>query len=398
LFESTLAIFTPYPLMNMLTKILGIIGGGQLGMMITEAAKKMPEHISKIIVLDPTENCPAAQVGAEQIVADFKNKDAIIDLANKSDIITYEIESGDSDVLKSVEKNTEINPSPETLKIIQDKFLQKSFLLENNIPIPDFIKIEKIEDVKEGLENFGFPALLKARRDAYDGRGNFKINSKDEIQKAFDYFQGHDLLLEKYIPFKMEVSVIASRNTKGQIKTYPLVENIHEDNILRETIAPARVTDEITQKAEQIAEKIMMVLKGAGTFGIEMFVTHDNKIVINEIAPRVHNSGHHTLQSSETSQFEQHLRAILGLELGSTKLLYNTIMYNILGAKEFEGEYKSITLSESNVYLKMYGKQISKPLRKLGHFNLVAENDETVEQLLEKLKTLKEKVVTQRLH
>ena len=382
----------------MLTKILGIIGGGQLGMMITEAAKKMPEHISKIIVLDPTENCPAAQVGAEQIVADFKNKDAIVDLANKSDIITYEIESGDSDVLKSVEKNAEINPSPETLKIIQDKFLQKSFLLENNIPIPDFIKIEKIEDVKEGLENFGFPALLKARRDAYDGRGNFKINSKDEIQKAFDYFQGHDLLLEKYIPFKMEVSVIASRNTKGQIKTYPLVENIHEDNILRETIAPARVTDEITKKAEQIAEKIMMVLKGAGTFGIEMFVTQDNNILINEIAPRVHNSGHHTLQSSETSQFEQHLRAILGLELGSTKLLYNTIMYNILGAKEFEGEYKSITLSESNVYLKMYGKQISKPLRKLGHFNLVAENDETVEQLLEKLKTLKEKVVTQRLH
>jgi len=397
LFESTLAIFTPYPLRNMLTKILGIIGGGQLGMMITEAAKKMPEHISKIIVLDPTENCPAAQVGAEQIVADFKNKDAIVDLANKSDIITYEIESGDSDVLKSVEKNAEINPSPETLKIIQDKFLQKSFLLENNIPIPDFIKIEKIEDLKNGLENFGFPSLLKARRDAYDGRGNFKINSKDEIQKAFDYFQGHDLLLEKYIPFKMEVSVIASRNTKGQIKTYPLVENIHEDNILRETIAPARVTDEITQKAEQIAEKIMMVLKGAGTFGIEMFVTLDNDIVINEIAPRVHNSGHHTLQSSETSQFEQHLRAILGLELGSTKLLHNTIMYNILGAKDFEGEYKSITLSESNVYLKMYGKQISKPLRKLGHFNLVAKNGETVEQLLEKLKTLKEKVVTQPL-
>ncbi len=383
--------------MNMLTKVLGIIGGGQLGMMITEAAKKIPEHISKIIVLDPTENCPAAQVGAEQIVADFKNKDAIVNLANKSDIITYEIESGDSDVLKSIEKNTEINPSPETLKIIQDKFLQKSFLLENDIPIPDFIKIEKIEDVKNGLKNFGFPALLKARRDAYDGKGNFKINSEDEIQKAFNYFKGQKLLLEKFIPFKMEVSVIASRNTKGQIKTYPLVENIHEDNILRETIAPARVTDEITQKAEQIAEKIMMVLKGAGTFGIEMFVTLDNDIVINEIAPRVHNSGHHTLQSSETSQFEQHLRAILGLELGSTKLLHNTIMYNILGAKDFEGEYKSITLSESNVYLKMYGKQISKPLRKLGHFNLVAKNGETVEQLLEKLKTLKEKVVTQPL-
>lgn len=384
--------------MSVLTKILGIIGGGQLGMMITEAAKKMPEHISKIIVLDPTENCPAAQVGAEQIVADFKDEDAIIDLANKSDIITYEIESGDSDVLKSIEKNTEVNPSPETLKIIQDKFLQKSFLLENDIPVPEFIKIEKIDDIKEGLKSFGFPVLLKARRDAYDGRGNFKINSEDEIQKAFDYFQGQDLLLEKFIPFKMEVSVIASRNTKGQIKTYPLVENIHEENILRETIAPARVTEDVTQKAEQIAEKIMAVFKGAGTFGIEMFVTQNNNILINEIAPRVHNSGHHTLQSSETSQFEQHLRAILGLELGSTKLIHNTIMYNILGTKGFNGEYKSITLSETNVYLKMYGKQISKPLRKLGHFNLVAGNDETVEQLLEKLETLKEKVVTQPLH
>ena len=380
-------------LMIVLTKILGIIGGGQLGMMITEAAKKMPEHISKIIVLDPTENCPAAQVGAEQIVADFKDEDAIIDLANKSDIITYEIESGDSDVLKSIEKNTEINPSPETLKIIQDKFLQKSFLLENDIPVPEFIKIEKIDDIKEGLKNFGFPVLLKARKDAYDGRGNFKINSEDEIPKAFDYFQGQDLLLEKFIPFKMEVSVIASRNTKGQIKTYPLVENIHEENILRETIAPARVTEDVTQKAEQIAEKIMAVFKGAGTFGIEMFVTQDNNILINEIAPRVHNSGHHTLQSSETSQFEQHLRAILGLELGSTKLIHNTIMYNILGTKGFEGKYKPLDISNDNLFLKMYGKKISKPLRKLGHFNLVGTKGESIDQLLQKLETLKEKAV-----
>ena len=143
-------------------KILGIIGGGQLGMMLTEAAKKMPEHISKVIVLDPNQNCSASLVGAEQITADFKDKNAIIDLANKSDIITYEIESGDSQVLKSVEKDAEINPSPDTLRIIQDKFLQKSFLLENNIPVPEFIKIETLDDVKEGLKKFGYPALLKA--------------------------------------------------------------------------------------------------------------------------------------------------------------------------------------------------------------------------------------------
>ena len=377
-----------------MAKILGIIGGGQLGMMITEAAKKMPEHISKIIVIDPVENCPAAQVGAEQILADFKDKNAIISLADKSDIITYEIESGDSEVLKSVEKNTEINPSPETLSIIQDKFLQKSFLLKNNIPVPNFIKIETIEEVQEGLKKFGYPALLKARRDAYDGRGNFKINSKDEIQKAYDYFKGQELLLEKYVPFKMEVSVIASRNTKGQIKTYPLVENIHEENILRETIAPARVSEKITKNAENIANMTMDVLKGAGVFGIEMFVTQENDIVVNEIAPRVHNSGHHTLQSSETSQFEQHLRAILGLDLGDTTLEYPTVMYNILGSKSFEGKYIPIELSEHNVFLKMYGKEISKPSRKLGHINLVAKDNETIEQLLEKLDDLKEKVTT----
>jgi 5-(carboxyamino)imidazole ribonucleotide synthase len=372
-------------------KILGIIGGGQLGMMLTESAKKMPEHISKIIVLDPTENCPAAQVGAEQIVADFKDEKAIQELAEKSDIITYEIESGNSDVLKSVESKAEINPSPETLKMIQDKFLQKTFLSENKIPVPEFIKISSIDDLQQGLTKFGYPALLKARRDAYDGRGNFKVDSPEDMQKAFDYFKGQNVMLEKFVPFKMEVSVIAARNTKGQIKTYPLVENIHEHNILRETIAPARVSKEISDKSEEIAKHVMTVLKGAGVFGIEMFVTADDQIVINEIAPRVHNSGHHTLHSSETSQFEQHLRAILGLELGSVKLVHPTIMYNILGSKDFQGEYRPLEISEKNVFLKMYGKEISKPLRKLGHLNLVANQDESIENLIQRLIGLKEK-------
>jgi 5-(carboxyamino)imidazole ribonucleotide synthase len=361
----------------------------------------MPEHILKIIVLDPTENCPASQVGAEQIIADFKDKKAIQELAEKSDIITYEIESGNTDVLKSVENKSEINPLPETLRIIQDKFLQKTFLSENKIPIPEFIQIKSMDDLQKGLDKFGYPSLLKARRDAYDGRGNFKINSSEDTQKAFDYFKGTKLMLEKFIRFKMEVSVIAARNTKGQIKTYPLVENIHESNILRETIAPARVSQEISDKAEEIAKATMTVLKGAGVFGIEMFVTTDNDILINEIAPRVHNSGHHTLQSSETSQFEQHLRAILGLELGelgSVKLLHPTIMYNVLGSKDFEGEYKPIEISEQNVYLKMYGKKISKPLRKLGHLNLVSKEGESINDLLQKLASLKDKVMTTALN
>jgi len=373
-------------------KVLGIIGGGQLGMMLTEAAKKMPEKISKIIVLDPTLNCPAAKVGAQQIVASFKDESAIVDLANQSDILTYEIESGNSEVLKSVEDKVEINPSPETLQIIQDKLIQKKILAENNIPVADFFEIESLSDLKNKIPNFGFPVLLKVRRDAYDGRGNIKINSESEIKSAYDSFDGKSLFLEKFIDFKMEVSVIAARNTKGEIATYPLVENIHEENILRMTIAPGRVSSTISEKAKQIAIRTMEVLKGAGVFGIEMFVTENNDIMINEIAPRVHNSGHHTLQSSKTTQFEQHLRAILGLELGNTELVYHTIMYNILGPKDFTGKYKPVKIEFDDVFLKMYGKEESKPKRKLGHFNVVGRNNENVDQLLQRVNKIKNSI------
>ena len=374
-------------------KVLGIIGGGQLGMMLTEAAKKMPEHISEVIVLDPTPNCSAVQVGAKQIVADFKDEKAILDLADKVDILTYEIESGNSEVLKRAETKTVINPSPETLRIIQDKFLQKSFLSQNKIPVTDFVEIGSLDDLKNKIKQFGCPALLKSRRDAYDGRGNYKIKSEQDLEAAYNSFPGKTLMLEKFVDFKMEVSVIAARNTKGQIATYPVVENIHENNILRITIAPARVSDTIAKQAEKIAHDTMDFLHGAGVFGIEMFVTKDNQVLINEIAPRVHNSGHHTLQSSKTSQFEQHLRAILGQDLGDTKLIHPTIMYNILGTSEFSGKYKISDFGAENLYLKMYGKEESKPQRKLGHFNLVDANDSLgVEGLLKSLESIKKQI------
>jgi 5-(carboxyamino)imidazole ribonucleotide synthase len=374
-------------------QVLGLIGGGQLGMMLTEAAKKMPQHISKVIVLDPTENCPAAQVGAKQIIADFKDKNAILELASKVDVLTYEIESGDSKVLKIAESETTINPSPETLRIIQDKFLQKSFLRENNIPVTDFTSIESLPDLKQKITNFGYPSLLKTRKDAYDGRGNYKIRSESELEKSYNHFGGKSLMLEKFVDFKMEVSVIAARNTKGQIATYPVVENIHENNILKMTIAPARVSSDVAKQAELVAHKTMTVLHGAGIFGIEMFVTNNDKILINEIAPRVHNSGHHTLQSSKTSQFEQHLRAILGLELGETKLLHPTVMYNILGPNDFQGKYKISEIKSDNVFLKMYGKTESKPQRKLGHLNLVdLDNTKGIEGLLESLELIKKQI------
>jgi len=356
-----------------MTKRLGIIGGGQLGMMITEAAKNLSEYISEITVLDPTENCPAAQAGAKQIVGDFKDEIAILKLAEQSDIITYEIESGNTDVLSKLK--AEIEPSPSTLGIIQDKLSQKTFLSENGLPISQFYEITSLDDLREKIKDLGLPVLLKSRRDAYDGRGNFKITSSNEIEKAYQHFDGKNLMVEKFVNFKMEVSVIAARNTKGDITTYPLVENIHENNILKMTIAPARVSDDVINDAGEIAKKTMEVLKGAGVFGIEMFVDQNDEILINEIAPRVHNSGHHTLQSCKTSQFEQHLRAILGLDLGSTDLIHKTVMYNILGPDGFEGKYKSVQLEKDGIYLKMYGKVVSKPQRKLGHFNVVDMND-----------------------
>ena len=171
-----------------MAQILGIIGGGQLGMMLTEAAKKLSNEISEIIVLDPTERCPASQVGAKQIVADFKDEKAITELASKADIITYEIESGNSDVLKSLESKAKINPSPETLRIIQDKLLQKTFLSENGLPVEEFVQINSLDDLKEKIKKFGYPSLLKTRRDAYDGRGNFKIDSEDQVKTGYEHF------------------------------------------------------------------------------------------------------------------------------------------------------------------------------------------------------------------
>jgi len=374
-------------------KVLGIIGGGQLGMMLTEAAQNMKEQISKVIVLDPTKNCPASKVGAEQIIADFKDEDAIKKLSELSDIITYEIESGDSNVLKKLEEYTEISPSPETLKTIQDKLLQKQFLQKNGIPVAEFAIIENREELDQMIDKMGLPLLLKIRKDAYDGRGNYMINSKSEIDDALDLFSGKLLMVEKFIEFEKEVSVIAARNTKGEIATYPVVENIHENNILKMTIAPGRVSENVKKQAEQIAEKTMEVLHGAGVFGIEMFVTSDDEILINEISPRVHNSGHHTLQSSDTSQFEQHLRAILGMDLGDPSIKSPTIMYNILGPATFQGEYNMLCPKKNNIFLKMYGKLESKPQRKIGHINIVDKDNSGMDELLNQVEGLKKNLV-----
>lgn len=356
--------------------VIGIIGGGQLGRMLAEAAsssESLAGRISRTVVLDPTPGCPAAQAGAGQIVAGFRDSAAIRELASRADIITYEIESGDADVLESIQGETQVSPLPSTLRIIQDKLLQKSFLRDRGIAVADFAGVEGRGQLDEALARFGCPAILKARRDGYDGRGNYRIGSPDAAGAAAGHFGDRPVMVERAVDFGMEVSVIAARNTRGRVATYPAVENMHGEGILRTTVAPARAPREVLDEAAAVARRTIEVLDGAGVFGIEMFVERSGRVLVNEIAPRVHNSGHHTLVSSETSQFEQHLRAVLGMELGPTRLLRPAVMCNILGPDGFEGPYSlaGAPPAGGGAHLKMYGKAVSKPSRKLGHLTLV---------------------------
>jgi 5-(carboxyamino)imidazole ribonucleotide synthase len=355
---------------------IGIIGGGQLGKMIAQEAKRMS---FEIIILDPSEDCPASSLSDELILADFKSELAIRKLAKKSDVITYEIELANSKALKSLEsRRYPVYPSPETLRIIQNKFRQKSFLMHNNINVPKFDLVRSEESLRNLCTEYGLPAMLKACEDSYDGRGNFLISSKNKIHQALEFFHGKQCMLEKFIPFVMEISIMVARNSHGQIVSFPVSENIHKNNVLDMTIVPARISKKVGLKAKKIAEKTIGALKGAGIFGIEMFVTNDEDVILNEIAPRPHNSGHYSIEACSISQFEHHIRAILDLPLSKPQLLTPAVMVNILGSEGHNGTYKIKGIKEllaiPGVKLHIYGKKISKPRRKLGHITVTAKN------------------------
>ena len=354
---------------------IGIIGGGQLGKMIAHEARRMS---FKIVVLDPTEECPAAKIADEQITASFKDESAIMRLANQCDVVTYEIELANSSALKALEsKNYPIRPSPETLHIIQNKFRQKTFLKNNNIPVPEFEFVTSEVHLLELCNKFHFPAMLKACEDSYDGRGNFLINRRNEVHEAFNYFSGKECMLEKFIPFVKEISIMVARNPSGQIESFPVAENIHRNNILDKTIVPARIDHNIELKAKKVAEKTMKALHGAGIFGIEMFVTKKGDILVNEIAPRPHNSGHYTNEACSVSQFEQHIRAVLDLPLSKPELLSPVVMVNILGNENVRGPYAIKGLREMlrvpGAKLYIYGKKVAAPRRKLGHITVTGK-------------------------
>ncbi|HSW88529.1 MAG TPA: 5-(carboxyamino)imidazole ribonucleotide synthase, partial [Candidatus Saccharimonadales bacterium] len=268
---------------------IGIVGGGQLARMLIFEAKKMGFMVT---VLDPTPQSPGGQVADKQIIASLNDFEAMQELAKNSDYITFDWELADANLLEQFEQEgITVHPSSTTLRMIQDKLIQKEFLQKNNIPVAPFKSLETKEDIYKIGKDFGYPMLLKTRFGGYDGKGNFVIKDEKQIDYAMNVLKGKSLYVEKFVPFIKEISVIIARNVSGKIQTYPVAENIHKNNILHTTIAPARINTSLKKKAEKLARDVMHYLQGAGVFGIEMFLTKTGKILVNEIAPRVHNSG-----------------------------------------------------------------------------------------------------------
>ncbi len=352
---------------------IGIVGGGQLGRMLTFEAKRLGFTVT---VVDPTPQSPAGQVADEQIIADFKDEQAIRELASKSDYLTFEIELANATILDELASSgVIINPSAKTLTIIKDKLLQKEFLKKSGLPVARFVNVNATSNIELAAKKFGYPIILKARFDAYDGRGNALIKTKKDIKKAMKKLKGRELYVEKFVPFTKELAIMVARNTKGEIAAYPVVETIHKNNICHVVIAPAPIDELIKKRAKNLAIKTMKCLKGAGVFGIEMFLTKDKKVFINEIAPRVHNSGHYSIEACATSQFEQHIRAITGLPLGKTDMLTPAaVMVNILGDREGSTNVGGLdkALNIPGVSVHIYGKAETRQERKMGHITVLA--------------------------
>ena len=367
---------------------IGIVGGGQLGRMLTVDAKRLGFSVT---VIDPTPGSPAAQVGAEQIVAPLTEETETRQLASLSDFLTVEIEHTNTLILRELrETGVRVNPSPETLDILRDKLAQKQFLQSAGIPTAEFVPVNDRRDILEAAREFTYPFVLKSRFGGYDGRGNAVISSEEDINTAMKRFEGQPLYGERFVHFQKELAIMLARSASGDIATYPVVETIHRNNICHTVLAPAPIDRKAYEQAEELGKVIMQHSKGAGVFGIEMFLTEDSKVLINELAPRVHNSGHYTIEACSTSQFEQHIRAITALPLGETDMIVPAaVMVNILGERQGVAQLSGLphALRVPNVGVHVYGKANTKPERKMGHITAIANNLEEAQRNAQLAKT-----------
>lgn len=371
-------------------KTIGILGGGQLGRMIVEAAHRLN---IKTIILDAP-NSPAKQINAldEHVNGSFSDAKSIMELARKCDILTVEIEHVDAHALQEAKNKygIEIYPLPETIKMIQDKYSQKEHLIEHGIDVTESIDVKEnnIETLSEIGNKFQYPFMLKSRTLAYDGRGNYVVKSKDHLSDALEFLKDRPLYAEKWCKFSKELAVMVVRSIEGEVFAYPTVETVHKNNICHVVYAPARINDTLSVKASILAKNAVKSFPGCGIFGVEMFLLSNGELLINEIAPRPHNSGHYTIDACVTSQFEAHVRAVVGLPMPKDFTKFSTtntnaIMLNVLGDdtanKELEICRRALETPNASVYL--YGKG-TRPQRKMGHINIVSSSMKDCENKL----------------
>ncbi|UAL47786.1 5-(carboxyamino)imidazole ribonucleotide synthase [Sutcliffiella horikoshii] len=354
---------------------IGIIGGGQLGRMMALSAKAMG---FKIAVLDPTPDSPCGQVADIEITAAFNDMEAIKKLASLSDVVTYEFENIDYEALTWLEENAYLPQGSEVLKVTQHRATEKMAIEAAGLQVAPFMEVTTQEELNEAIQKIGYPSVLKTSRFGYDGKGQVVLKHDTALEQAVKLLQHGECVLEKWIPFVKEISVVVARSTNGEIKAFPVGENEHRENILYKTIAPARVDQILEMNAIQSAMTLARHFNLIGTLAVEMFVLEDGTFYINELAPRPHNSGHYTMDACETSQFEQHIRAVTGMPLGKTTLWKPAVMVNLLG-EHVDAAIEHIPHYE-NAKLHLYGKAEKKEKRKMGHINILAD---TIEQALE---------------
>jgi len=367
---------------------LGILGGGQLGRMLIQQAINYNVTVK---VLDPDREAPCRKLCDEFVVGSLSDYETVYNFGKKVDLLTIEIEKVNVEALQQLEsEGVMVYPQPRIIRLIQDKGLQKQFFKENDIPTADFQVISSLEQLKQS--HIPFPYIQKLRRDGYDGRGVYKVVDETYLDKAFT----EPSLIERWIDFEKEIAVIVARNESGEVKTFPLVEMEFnpEVNLVEFLISPSTLPFEVQQEAEQIAKRIAETLKIVGILAVEMFLDKHGRILVNELAPRPHNSGHQSIEGNVVSQFEQHLRAIFDQPMGDTACLNNAIMVNILGEPGYEGPaiYKGIEkiLKCDGVYVHLYGKALTKPFRKMGHVTIVdADREKAIEKARYVQETLK---------
>lgn len=365
---------------------IGVLGGGQLGRMMIQSGMDFNLDIS---ILDPDPNAPCSTLVREFTAGKLTDPDTVYNFGKDKDVITIEIENVSVEGLKRLrDAGKQVFPQPEIIELIQDKRKQKTFYKANRIPTADFILTQNAEEVRKHASFL--PAVNKLGKEGYDGRGVQILRNDSDLDKAFDT----PGLLEELIEFEKEISVIVARNRKGEVKAFPVVElSFHPTaNLVEFLFSPAEVNKDIEKRARDLAIDVIEKLDMVGLLAVEMFLTKEGEILVNEIAPRTHNSGHHTIEANITSQFEQHLRAILDLPLGETDVLVPAAMVNLLGEDGFEGDavYEGLkeVLSRKGVHVHLYGKKLTKPFRKMGHVTLTNQSIDTLKKEAKEIKEL----------